>query len=104
MPGKWEEILDLYDELLLMNYSPAVVLNRIYALSRVKGNNEALDEAEKLKWDNNHFYFLLLGELVKNNDKKRAAFYFQKAMNLAKTQTEKNAIKQKLKENQLRSF
>jgi RNA polymerase sigma-70 factor (ECF subfamily) len=104
MPGKWEEILDLYDELLLMNYSPAVVLNRIYALSRVKGNNEALDEAEKLKWDNNHFYFLLLGELVKNNDKKRAAFYFQKAMNLAKTQTEKNAIKQKLKENQSRSF
>ncbi len=60
---KWESILELYDKLLLINYSPSVALNRIFALYKVKGSQAALDEAEKLRLENNHFYFLLLGEL-----------------------------------------
>ncbi|HYI76298.1 MAG TPA: DUF6596 domain-containing protein, partial [Chryseolinea sp.] len=34
---KWEEILQLYDQLLAINYSPSVVLNRAFALYKVKG-------------------------------------------------------------------
>ena len=93
---KWEAILQLYDQLLLVNYSPSVALNRTFALYKVKGQQAALVEAEKLKLENNHFYFILLGELYKNIDNRKAKFNFQKAYALAKTQTEKQDIQEKI--------
>jgi RNA polymerase sigma-70 factor (ECF subfamily) len=92
---KWEDILHLYDQLLLVNYSPSVALNRIFALYKVKGPQTALVEVEKLKLENNHFYFLLIGELYKNIDKEKAKLNFQKAQALAKTQTEKEDLQRK---------
>ena len=93
---KWEAILQLYNQLLLVNYSPGVALNRTYALYRANGQQMALAEAEKLKLDNNHFYFILLGELYKNIDNKKAKLNFQTAYALAKTQTEKQEIREKI--------
>jgi len=97
---KWEEILQLYNQLLLINYSPAVALNRTYALFKANGKHEALIEAEKLKLENNHFYFVLLGELYKGTDNEKGKENFQKAYALAKTVSEKQVIQNKL--NQLR--
>jgi RNA polymerase sigma factor (sigma-70 family) len=93
---KWEDILQLYNQLLLVNYSPGVALNRTFALYKANGRQAALAEAEKLKLENNHFYFLLLGELYKNIDNKKAKSNFQKAFSLAKTQTEKQVIEKKI--------
>ncbi len=93
---KWEEILQLYNQLLLINYSPAVALNRTYALNKANGQEAALVEAEKLKLENNHFYFLLLGELYKNIDNAKAEINLQKAYSLAKTQPEKLIIQKKI--------
>jgi len=93
---KWQDILQLYNQLLLINYSPAVALNRTFALFKVNGQQVALAEAEKLKLENNHFYFILLGELYKNIDNDKAKFNFQKAFSLAKTQTEKQVIREKI--------
>jgi len=93
---KWREILGLYDQLLLINYSPSVALNRIYALYRVHGAQAALVETEKLKLENNHFYFMLLGELHKDTDRQKAKVYLQRAHQLARTQTEKHAIQAKM--------
>jgi len=93
---KWNEILQLYDQLLLVNYSPGVVLNRIYALYKAKGYKTALAEAEKLQINDSHFYFLLLGELYKHEDVGKAKTNFQKALSLAKTQTEKQEIWEKI--------
>ena len=93
---KWNEILQLYDQLLLVNYSPGVVLNRIYALYKAKGYKMALAEAEKLQLNDSHFYFLLLGELYKHEDVSKAKTNFQKALSLAKTQTEKQEIWEKI--------
>ncbi len=95
---KWISILDLYDQLLKINYSPAVALNRIYALYKVHGPQLALLEAELLKLENNHFYFLILGELYSNIDKELAKSHFQHACSLAKTQTEKSEIQKKIGE------
>jgi RNA polymerase sigma-70 factor (ECF subfamily) len=61
---KWENILQLYNQLLMINYSPAVALNRTYALYKANGKQEALQEALKLKLDNNHFYFVLTWRTV----------------------------------------
>jgi RNA polymerase sigma-70 factor (ECF subfamily) len=93
---KWEDILRLYNQLLLVNYSPGVALHRTFAFYKANGSQAALVEAEKLKLENNHFYFLLLGDLYKNVDSRKAKFNFQKAYSLAKTQTEKQIIREKI--------
>jgi len=96
---KWENILQLFDQLLQIEYSPIVALNRAYALSKIKGKQKAIREAEKLKLENNHFYFTLLGELYMEIDKDKAKINFQKAFSLAITQTDRRTI-----QNELTSF
>lgn len=95
-PEKWNEILSLYDQLLIINNSPAVVLNRLYALYKANGIDAALKEAEPLQMDNNHFYFILLGELYRKKDPKRALKLYQQALPLSKTQSERQEIQHKI--------
>ncbi|HEY8968629.1 MAG TPA: RNA polymerase subunit sigma, partial [Puia sp.] len=83
-------------QLLLVNYSPSVALNRTYALYKANGREEALVQAEKLRLDNNHFYFILLGELYKGLDNEKARLHLQKAYDLAKTLTERQGIQEKI--------
>jgi RNA polymerase sigma-70 factor (ECF subfamily) len=94
--SKWREILLLYDQLLMINFSPAVALNRIFALSKVKGINAALAEAEQLRMDDSHFYFLLLGELYTGVDALRARASFERSLALAKTPMEKEVIQSRI--------
>jgi RNA polymerase sigma-70 factor (ECF subfamily) len=93
---KWKDILFLYDQLLLINFSPVVALNRIFALYKVRGPEVALKEAEKIQLDHNHFYFLLLGELYKNINREEAKHNLERAFALAKTGTEKLGIQRKI--------
>lgn len=93
---KWEEILQLYNRLLMINYSPAVALNRTYALYKANGREIALAEAVKLRLDDNHFYHLLLAELYTGTDNTKAKQSFEKALTLAKTEAEKQLISEKL--------
>ena len=84
--------------MLHINCSPSVALNRLSALYKVKGWEIALTEAERLKMDNNHFYFILLGELYKHTDAVKAQESLSRAYSLAKTATEKKAISKKMGE------
>ena len=93
---KWDNILQLYNHLLQLEYSPIAALNRTFALSKVKGEAVAIAEAEKLQLTNNHFYYILLGELYTTIDPVKSKEYFQQALLLAKTQTEKMAIQKKI--------
>ena len=93
---KWENILQLYNRLLQIEYSPVAALNRTYALSKANGKAYAIIEAEKLDLKNNHFYFTLLGELYLDVNNAKAKQNFQKAFSLAKTQTEKRVIQKKI--------
>jgi RNA polymerase sigma factor (sigma-70 family) len=93
---KWDEILSLYDQLRTINFSPAVVLNRLYALYKARGTETALKEAEPLQMDNNHFYFILLGELYRQKDPGKARLQYQKALSLSKTQIERQEIQHKI--------
>ncbi|MGI8952320.1 MAG: RNA polymerase sigma factor [Chitinophagaceae bacterium] len=97
---KWENILQLYNQLLLIEYSPIAALNRIYALSKTTScadeKQKVIDEAEKLKLTDNHFYFVLLGELYKGVDIKKSKLNFQTAFSLAKTDADKQMISKKL--------
>jgi RNA polymerase sigma factor (sigma-70 family) len=93
---KWEIILQLFNHLLVLEYSPIAALNRTYALSKTGGIPIAIAEAEKLKLEDNQYYFALLGELYSVVDKEKAIAHFQKAISLAKTKTDKQTIQNKI--------
>ncbi|QRR00785.1 RNA polymerase sigma factor [Dyadobacter sandarakinus] len=92
---KWENILQCYNQLLDLHYTPAAALNRIYVFAKVYGKNAAICEAEKLALKNNHFYDLLLGELYTGIDDNKAQFHFDHAVNNAKSELEKRAIEKR---------
>jgi RNA polymerase sigma factor (sigma-70 family) len=93
---KWENVLDLYDRLLKIKYSPVAALNRNFALSKVDGAEIAIKETEKLNLTYNPFYFSLIGELYSNIDIKKAAEYFQKALSLLSSEPGKQVIQRKM--------
>ena len=93
---KWENILQLYNRLLQIAYSPIAALNRTYALSKANGKSEAITEAEKLGLVNNQFYFTLLGELYRGIDNEKARLNLEKALTLAKTQRDKHTIRKRI--------
>ncbi len=95
---KWQHILELYNNLIILEYSPIVALNRTYALSKVMGKQEAIAEAEKLQLTDNHFYFSLLGHLYSGYDNQKALQHFETAFGLAKNVSDKNIINKNMLE------
>ena len=91
-PEKWESILQLYNQLLVIEYSPVAALNRTFALAMSRGKEEAIAEAEKLDLTDNHFYFSLLGNLYTSIDNDKARKYYIKALELAANNTDKQTI------------
>lgn len=92
---KWNKVLQLYNRLLQLAYSPVAALNRTYAFSKVYGKPAAIQEAEKLNLTGDRFYYLLLGELYLHIDNEKAKQHFQRASSLAKTTAEKQSIQKK---------
>jgi len=93
---KWEAILQLYNQLLRIAYSPMAALNRTYALAKVKGDALAITEAEKLQLTNNQYYFVLLAELYKKNNPSKAKTLLEQALSLARTKPDRHCIERKL--------
>jgi predicted RNA polymerase sigma factor len=93
---KWENILQLYNKLLMIEYSPATALNRTYALAKASGKQIAIPEAEKLKLNNNHLYHSLLGYLYTGVENEKAVEHLKIALKLAKSETDKRAIENSL--------
>jgi RNA polymerase sigma factor (sigma-70 family) len=93
---KWESILQLYNQLLRIEYSPMAALNRTYAFSKANGKEEAIEEAEKLKLSDNHLYHSLLGELYTGVDNQKAISYFQDALKLVKSKDVQMIISNKI--------
>ncbi|MES2656555.1 MAG: DUF6596 domain-containing protein [Bacteroidota bacterium] len=89
---KWENILQLYNKLLIVAYSPIVALNRTYALAKANGKAAAIHEAEKLNLQHLHLYHSLLGHLYTDIDNAKAKAHFNTALSLAKTTADKQVI------------
>jgi RNA polymerase sigma-70 factor (ECF subfamily) len=93
---KWENILQLYNELLIIEYSPIAALNRTFALSKANGKTQAIVEAEKINLTGNHLYHALLGELYIGLDNRKALIHLEQALDLAKSPADKNLISNKI--------
>jgi len=89
---KWENILSLYNNLLILEYSPIAALNRTFALSKTNGKEEAILEALKLNLADNPFYYSLLGNLYSDIDNKKAVQYFETALKFSNSAIDKQTI------------
>lgn len=89
---KWESILQLYNNLLILEYSPIAALNRTFALARTNGKEAAITEAEKLNLSDNPFYYSLLGDLYTDIDNKKALKHFETALTLTPSITGKATL------------
>ncbi|MEM8999221.1 MAG: sigma-70 family RNA polymerase sigma factor [Bacteroidota bacterium] len=97
----WNEILSLYDRLLLLEDSPITHLNRCVALAYVAGNLKAIMELNKLKGetiiDNYYLFHLTLAELYqKEGENTMAEGAYRKALELAQNSRDTLLIEKKL--------
>jgi RNA polymerase sigma-70 factor (ECF subfamily) len=93
---KWENILRLYNQRLILEYSPVAALNRAYAFYRVYGKAQAIVEAEALQLSGNLFYHSLLGELYTGVDHEQARRHIMQALELAGSAAERAVLEKKL--------
>ncbi|ALR31371.1 RNA polymerase subunit sigma [Chryseobacterium sp. IHB B 17019] len=94
---KWENILQLYNQLLQIEYSPIAALNRTFAFAKVRGNSAAIVEAEKLKLLDNPFYYSLLGHLYTDIDNFKAKENFEKALKLSNSSSVSDTLRKYIK-------
>lgn len=85
---KWENILQLYNYLLQIEYSPIAALNRTYALYRANGQDEALKAALKIDLQDNHLFHCLLAELYQNKNPQKQRAHLERALELCKNKNE----------------
>lgn len=93
---KWRQILQLYNQLILVEYSPVTALNRIFALARVYGAERAIQEAEKLSLEERSDYHALLGYLHAGRDRHRAAAHYEEAIRRTTSKAERQALRRRI--------
>jgi RNA polymerase sigma-70 factor (ECF subfamily) len=99
----WPVILELYDQLLAMNPSPVVALNRAVAIAKVRGPAEALAATELLAQDaklNTYYLFLAVrGRLLLDLGRRaEAADCFRSALKCRCSDPERRFLQRKLEE------
>jgi RNA polymerase sigma-70 factor (ECF subfamily) len=74
---EWGQILQLYDQLLALNPTPVVALNRAVALAEVSGASVALDAVDRLDFGEYYLFHAVRADLlsrVGRNDDARAEY------------------------------
>lgn len=95
-PDKWQHILQLYNQLILIAYSPIIALNRAFAIAMVYGHEKAILETEKLKLTTSDHYHQLLGYLYETVDTGKAIEYYTYAAQLTKAKAVKQVLNKKI--------
>jgi len=97
----WPLILQLYDQLLAINASPVVALNRAVAVAKVRGPEEALAEVEPLERNPKlrHYHLLLAvrGQLLFDIGRpSEAAACFRSALECPCSEPERRFLRRRL--------
>lgn len=98
----WETILSLYDNLLQIDNSPVVLLNRAIVLSKIRGPQNALNELEWIKNSPSMktyylFYSTEAELLIELNQYEKAADSLEKASGLAPLRSQQELLGRRLK-------
>ncbi|WP_219847989.1 RNA polymerase sigma factor [Sphingobacterium gobiense] len=94
--NKWEHILQLYNKLILVEYSPVTALNRAFAFAKVYGNEKAIKEVEKLNLSESNYYHELLGYLYSSIDIPTSIQHYTRAIDLTKSKVEQETLQQEI--------
>lgn len=99
----WEMILDLYDQLMEISPSPVVALNRVVAVSKVRGLQPALLELRSLAQEPSLQNYYLLpaveGRLrLEGGERRAAAGCFRASLDLPCSEPEKRFLVKRLEE------
>ncbi|MEX0363041.1 MAG: RNA polymerase sigma factor, partial [Allomuricauda sp.] len=100
---KWNDILGLYDQLLSLEKSPIVALNRAVVLSEVEGATKAIEILKELASESDigqyYMYPFTLGELYKRNQEwDKALEAYQNAKELTPNPRDKELLSKKIQE------
>ncbi len=82
----------LYNQLVILEYSPITALNRTFAFAKVHGHQQAIPEAEKLGLEDMNFYHSPLGYLYTGVNTAKAIEHYQKAITLTRPAAEKRTL------------
>jgi RNA polymerase sigma-70 factor (ECF subfamily) len=93
---KWQHILTLYEQLLVITYSPVTALNRLFAFAKVHGPAAAIAEAVQLHLPENNHYHALLGYLYTTVDPAAAKAHYASALALTKSAAEEAIIQKEM--------
>jgi RNA polymerase sigma-70 factor (ECF subfamily) len=96
--NKWQHILELYNQLILIEYSPVTALNRAFAIAKVYGYEKAIVETQKLKLTDNDQYHKLLGFLFETTDPGKAIDHYSIAVQLTKSKAAKQVLERKIEQ------
>ena len=96
--NKWEYILRLYNQLIIIEYSSVIALNRTFAYGKVYGKEKAIVEAEKLGLQDNRYYHELLGYLYTDINNQKAIDHYQKAIALSKSPNERATLQKQIEQ------
>jgi RNA polymerase sigma factor (sigma-70 family) len=101
----WRQILAMYDQLIELDSSPIVALNRSIVVANIHGPQAGLDavtaiaDADKLK--SYYLYYAALGEFEERlSHREAAATHFRKALDLAELKSEKTFLSKRLQANE----
>ncbi|MBN9385914.1 MAG: sigma-70 family RNA polymerase sigma factor [Chitinophagaceae bacterium] len=90
--NKWQHILHLYNQLIIIEYSPVTALNRAFAFGKVYGCEKGIEETEKLKLTGNSYYYSLLGYLYTNIDIDKSICHYNQAVALTRSRIETETL------------
>jgi len=104
----WRQILSLYDQLLELDDSPVVALNRAVAVANVHGPRAGIEAVEAIQNRSqlNSYYLLyaVLGEFEEQlNDFRAAMDHFRKALELTELRSEQSFLSKRLRDSEERS-
>ena len=91
--NKWQNILQLYNRLILMEYSPITALNRTFVYAKVYGHKNAIKEAEKINLVESNYYHELLGYLYSDENVLKAISHYEQAVKLTNSKMEKQTLR-----------
>jgi RNA polymerase sigma-70 factor, ECF subfamily len=89
----WPQILELYDQLLILTPSPVVALNRAVAVAEVDGADAALTLVDDLKLDSYHLFHAIRADLLRRLGRDaEAALAYEAAIARTENATERDFL------------
>jgi RNA polymerase sigma-70 factor (ECF subfamily) len=93
----WEQILMLYDQLLVVAPSPVAALNRAVAVAEVRGPAEALDLVDGLGLDDRHLFHAIRADLLRRLGRRgEAARAYEAALGRTQNAAEREFLERRL--------